>query len=407
MNIERVLTELKAFDAIRDGDECKTDSLARIEPVILPEWPNAINTRLLSALEKIGLSSPYQHQYHAVEEAMTGANVVLECPTASGKTLAFAIPILNKLIDHPSHHALLIYPMKSVATDQCTQINELCKRLPGPTRLYAQPYDGNVPNTQKRTIRQNPPAIIATNPEYLNSAMLGNKHQWEGFLTNLRYVVIDEMHEYRGFFGSNMSLLIRRFNLQLTRLGTKPQYFLSSATCANPKTHAENLTGMLNWTAIQAKNAFRPKRDFIFINPNIRDFKYRDIFRRRIVQASLACHKLGLHILVFCQSKNFLEETLIRCREKARTHNMEPSAFQPFHADLSADDRREIQQDIKTGSASVVFTTTALELGIDIGGLDGRHSRWLPCKYYVRVATNRPCRAELGQRLLRSVLCYE
>ena len=331
----------------------------------------AVNTSVQHALDKIGVSSPYQHQYEAVERATTGANVVMECPTASGKTLGFAIPVLNTLLQNPQSHALLIYPMKAVTSDQCRQINEMCERLPASSSLQAKPYDGNVPTAQRRSIRENPPAIVATNPEYLNSAFLGHSHQWMRFLRNLKYVVIDEMHEYRGFFGSNMSLLLRRFILQLTRLGTEPQYFMSSATCANPRRHAENLTGIADWTLVQAKHALRPKRDFIFINPQIRDFKYRDIFRRRIVQASLACHKLGLQTLVFCQSKNFLEETLIRCREKAANCNMAPNAFQPFHADLSTGDRQRIQQDIKTGTARVVFTTTALELGIDIGGLDG------------------------------------
>ena len=133
----------------------------------------------------------------------------------------------------------MIYPMKALAFDQREQIRQLCD----PLSFDSWPYDGDTDEEHKKILRANPPPILLTNPEYLNMSFLAWKNQWEKFLRNLRYVVIDEMHEYRGFFGSNMALLLRRFFLHLKRIGSSPQVFLSTATCANPQEHTRTLTG--------------------------------------------------------------------------------------------------------------------------------------------------------------------
>ena len=163
----------------------------------------------------------------------------MESPTASGKTLAFTAPMLHSLVRNEGSYALMIYPMKALAFDQRTQIEQLCQ----PLNIESWTYDGDTPDDCKKMIRDNPPQILLTNPEYLNLSFLGSRGSWNPeFLRNLRYVVIDEMHEYRGFFGSNMALLLRRFFLHLHRIGVKPRVFLSTATCANPQEHASTVS---------------------------------------------------------------------------------------------------------------------------------------------------------------------
>lgn len=292
--------------------------------------------------------------------------MVLESPTASGKTLAFTVPMLDTLVRDRSAHALMIYPMKALAYDQRIQIEQFCK----PLSIKAATYDGDTSKTRKDQLKQNPPPILLTNPENINMAFLGWRNQWENFLRNLKYVVVDEMHEYRGFFGGNMALLLRRFFLYLDSIGANPRIFLSSATCANPEEHAINLTGR-DIEVVPAGNVLRPKRHFLFVNPNVPDYRRKEIVRLRVEQAALAVLTEGLQSFVFCPTKRFLEEACKHCRSAAEKNNIDPERIQPFHADMKPTDKQKIQQKIKDGSISIVFTTNALELGLDIGGLDG------------------------------------
>ena len=184
------------------------------------------------------------------------------------------------------------------------------------------------------------------------------------------------MHEYRGYFGSNVSMLLRRFAHHLASLGTHPQFFLSSATCANAREHAENLTG-LKFEEVNASDGFRPSRHFYFIQPAIPDFQYWDILQLRTVNAGLACIAQGKAVLAFCPTRNFAESchrTAMREVEKLRQDgrtSIDPQTIRVFRAGLSTDMRHEIQEGLKSGAVRLVFTTNALELGIDIGGLDG------------------------------------
>ncbi len=184
-------------------------------------------------------------------------------------------------------------------------------------------------------------------------------------------MVIDEIHEYHGFFGGNMALLLRRFFLHLDRIGASPRVFLSTATCANPEEHARNLTGRRNVELVSARDVFRPKRHFVFVKPDIPDFRYRDSLRLRVENTALCILEEGLQALVFCPTKRFLEDAFRDCQRKAKKHGLNPKRISAFHADLKSENRQEIQQKVKAGDINMVFTTNALELGLDIGGLDG------------------------------------
>ena len=364
-DMSELLARLKTFDAIRDDDQIRVGTVDRIEPQYEDRWPVNLHPAVSDVLNCSGIKKPYSHQYEAVAKSLTGADVVLESPTASGKTLAFTVPMLHTLKTEPGSHAMMIYPMKALAFDQRTQIQELCE----PLDIQSWSYDGDTDPTHRNLLRSHPPEILLTNPEYLNTSFLGWREQWGEFLGNLKYVVIDEMHEYRGFFGSNMALLLRRFFLYLDRIGVSPQVFLSTATCANPVEHAKNLTGR-EVEEISSKNSLRPKRHLVFIRPEIPDFRYREILQLRIENAALALMSEGMQTLIFCPTKRFLEDAFRNCQRRAEEQGIDPDRISPFHADMKSDDRQIIQQKIKSGEIGVVFATNALELGLDIGGLD-------------------------------------
>lgn len=374
MDIDQLIARLKEFDALRDADSIKRGSLDRMKPEYAEAWPDRLHPAVVGALEALGRSRPYQHQIEAIERSLDGDDVVMESPTASGKTLAFAVPMLDALVRDRDARALLLYPTKALALDQRGAMHELCAeiQLPGGRKIESWPYDGNVPEKERTAIRQAPPEMLMTNPEYLNMSFLAYREQWEknGFLRNLEYIVIDEMHEYRGFFGGNMALLLRRFLLHLQHLGISPRIFMATATCANPVEHAEALTGR-TMRRVSARDSLRPKREFAFINPEIPDFQSRDIFRLRIQHAALACLKEDLQTLIFCPSKKFIEEAYSRCRAACEEHGLDADLLTVFHADMKAERKEAVQQRIKEGTIRVIFSTNALELGMDIGGMDG------------------------------------
>ena len=366
MDLTEFRARLKEFDALREEDVIRSGVVENIQPQSADEWPTQLDPAVRDALIQAGIPAPYQHQAEAINRSLQGQDVVLESPTASGKTLAFTAPMLHALVSNPGSHALMIYPMKALAFDQREQIRQFCE----PLGVESWPYDGDTPDEHKSAMRIAPPDILLTNPEYLSMSFLGWCDRWEDFLRKLKFVVIDEMHEYRGFFGSNMALLLRRFFLQLKRLGAEPRIFLSTATCANPVEHARNLTGR-DLEVVSAQKVLRPKRHFLFVKPEIPDHRYWQILQLRVEQAALAALEENLQVLVFCPTKRFLEDAFRRCRGKAEDLGFNPEVVSAFHADLKHEKRQEIQQRIKSGNISVVFTTNALELGLDIGGLDG------------------------------------
>ncbi len=372
LDIEHFLGRLKQLDALRDSDTVRRGELDRIEPRYADEWPRQLNPAVGEALTQAGIAQPYQHQADAIALSLSGADVVMESPTASGKTLSFTAPMLHALKQTRDSHALMIYPMKALAFDQREQIRHICE----PLGVESWPYDGDASEDIKTCLRESPPHILLTNPEYLNMSFLASRESWNKhakgsrFLRNLRYVVIDEMHEYRGFFGSNMALLLRRFFLHLSRIEAHPQVFLSTATCANPREHAQSLTGR-DMEVVSARNVLRPRRHFLFVDPEIPSFQYREVLQLRIEQAALTALTEGLQVLVFCPTKRFLEGAFRNCRRKADEQGFDPDQISAFHADLKSEQRQDIQQEIKAGRVRVVFTTNALEIGLDVGGLDG------------------------------------
>lgn len=366
--MDSLVQALYDFDALREGDQISQDIADRVEPTFADTSVfQQINPKIVRALRRQGVNSLYTHQGKAIDEALQGKNIVLEAPTASGKTLSFSIPMMQNLLEDPGGHALMMYPMNAVANDQRDQLAHILESV----GLSSAAYNGDTRQSTRKRLRDSPPDILITNPEMLHFTFLGWNKLWTSFLKNLRFVVIDEMHEYRGYFGSNMSLLLRRFAHHMVSMGVSPQYFLATATCANPEEHAKNLTGQ-DFQLIQASGKSSPKRHFVFIDPDIpTDNRFYNMFRRRIVNAALACITQDKSVIIFCPTIKFAESCYSLILRLFGENNIDPGIARLFKAGITAKEKSDVQTGMKSGSVRVVFSTNALELGIDVGGLDG------------------------------------
>ena len=376
MDFEAFKAKLYDSKALRESDELQEGTVDRINPEYADTWPTGIHPCLRIELIKYlhkklpnaDNRRPYKHQAEAIELALEGHDVVLESPTASGKTLAFTVPLLNALLHNPHARAIMVFQMNALSFDQSSKVRELAE----PLGITVEEYHGGVKDKRKRQeIRENPPRIILTNPEYMNNPLLGwRKQHWHEFLSNLSFIVLDEMHLYYGYFGSNMALLMRRFLLYLQKQGASPQIFLSTATCNNSRALAKALTGR-HAQLVQARDALRPKRSFLFVKPTISEDRYWKQFRQRIENATLSLLEQDRRALVFCPTIRFLSDAFKNCQQEMAKKKQNASLLAEFHAKLLSDKKLETQNSIKLGECKVVLTTNALEVGLDIGGLDG------------------------------------
>jgi DEAD/DEAH box helicase domain-containing protein len=333
----------------------------------LERFPPAVRKALVSQ----GVRALYAHQAEAIDRILAGDDVLLEAPTASGKTLCFNIPLVLGLLEDTQSHALIVHPMKALSNDQRRQFEELAGSLEGAgnRRLESWIFDGDLEPEHRKLLKAHPPAVLFTNPEMLHQSFLGWQEQWVGFLSRLKFVILDEIHEYRGYFGTNVALLLRRFFARLSQLGVRPQLVLATATCGNAEEHAYRLTGR-RCALVRAATAMRPERHFAFINPDIADFQFHEIYQLRIARAALACVASNLSALIFCPSRRFAEETAIRAKKDATKYGLDPETIAPYRAGFDAELRREIEDGLRTGRFRAVFSTNALEIGVDIGRLD-------------------------------------
>ena len=374
-----LLEALRTFDALRDGEAGEDQVKCSVLDSISPDYAkdrviDGLGDELRAALEKRGIKSLYQHQAEAIKRALEGKNVVLQAPTASGKTLAFQIPMLNSLRNQGTH-ALMLYPTKALAMDQREQLSKLTNITLG-SRIQSWWYDGDTDREHRALLRERPPSILITNPDMLHNSFLGHAEKWKSFYQGLKWVIVDEMHEYRGYFGSNVAMILRRLSFHLATIGVRPQFFLCSATCANAREHASNLTG-LEFVEVNANNRMRPRREFMFVQPDIADYHYWDILQLRTVKAGLACLAEGKSALAFCPTRKFAEECHSKAIAELEKHReagdvlVAPNAVRVFRSGLASEERHAVQEGLRKGEVRLVFTTNALEMGIDIGGLDG------------------------------------
>src|SRR5881398_2130266 len=325
--------------------------------------PDELHPKVREALAAQGIKSLYAHQAEAWEAAARGENLIVTTGTASGKTLAFNLPVLDALAREPKQRALYLYPTKALAQDQLRSLSSF--RLP---RLRAAIYDGDTEAERRWQVRKWA-NLVLTNPDMLHVGVLPHHDRWGDVLSNLRYVIVDEAHVYRGVFGSHVANVLRRLRRLARIYGAEPQLLLASATIANAGELAHALTGE-EATVVEDDAAPRAERTIALWNPPLLD---AELGQRASVlgEASLLLAGLvgrGLRTICFAKSRKSAE--LIHRFASDRLDAATAARLAPYRAGYTPQQRREIERRLVEGDLLGVTSTDALELGIDIGDLD-------------------------------------
>lgn len=319
-----------------------------------------LSHELKQALESRGIARLYTHQAEALDAARAGRNVLAVTPTASGKTLVFALPVLEAVRRDPGTRALFLYPTKALAQDQLAGFRDLAMAL-GPFQVPRfEIYDGDTPPHVRKKIKADPPEVLITNPDMLHLGILARHQDWESFLRSLRFIVLDELHVYRGVFGAHVHHILRRLLRLCARVGARPQVLAASATVGNPAEFAELLVGE-PFHAVERSGAPRAPREVLFVNP-VMVSPYTAAVR--VVAEAMAA---GKRTIAFTKARR-ITELLHTWLVRQAPHLAAKVA--PYRAGYLPEERRRIEARLFQGDLLGVLTTSALELGIDVGGLD-------------------------------------
>ena len=324
---------------------------------------NDLLPELKQLLTTLGIKELYRHQAEAINQVTSGNNILVATPTASGKSLIYNLPVFTELINSPNARALYLFPLKALAQDQVKTINTMAELLPdhfaARGRQAAAVYDGDTTAYMRKKIRENLPGILVTNPDMLHLSMLPYQDTWGHLFSNLTHVILDEVHTYRGVFGSHMAWLIRRLQRTCRLYGSDPVFLLSSATIGNPEELGSNLIDA-EIKIITESGAPRPARHVILLNP----LESAPAAASMLLQA--AVHR-NLRTIVYTQSRKMTELITIWTERRLKERK---GCIASYRAGFLPEDRREIEQQLTDGSLLGVISTSALELGIDIGNLE-------------------------------------
>ncbi|PYR64962.1 MAG: helicase [Acidobacteria bacterium] len=335
-------------------------------------FPDAVDARLRQVLAARGIEQLYTHQSAAIDHTLAGRNVVITTPTASGKTLCYNAPVLSAILKDPSARALYLFPTKALAQDQLAELHELADRLSHLSELEIGvfTYDGDTPQDARRAIRGRA-HVVLSNPDMIHSGILPHHPRWAKLFENLRYVVIDELHAYRGVFGSHLTNVLRRMRRICQHYGSSPTFICSSATIANPKELAEALVEQ-PFELVSESGAPRGEKFFLFVNPPVvnQQLGIRRSYlaeTRRIAGEFL---ERQLQLIVFAQSRLTTEILTTYLKDDFGGQPGTQEQIRGYRGGYLPQRRREIEKGLREGSVRAVVSTNALELGIDIGALD-------------------------------------
>ena len=324
---------------------------------------------LQSSLMQLGITGLYSHQATALECIRRGENIVVATPTSSGKSLIYNIAVTEKLLAYPDAKALYLFPIKALSQDQLETLETFFGAIrteQDEASFQAAVYDGDTTPYRRAKIRQKPPQILLTNPDMLHYALLPFHGKWEAFWEKLRFVVIDEMHTYRGVFGSHVGQVFRRLRRICKHYGSEPQFILLSATIANPIDLARQLIGLDagDFTVVRDHGAPQALRHFVFFEPEEGNPSPVSSVAAQLI---VAAAKAGLKTIAFTQSRRLTELLHMSVLRQAPRLSKRVSSYR---AGFLPEDRRTIERQLAGGTLDAVISTSALELGIDIGGLD-------------------------------------
>lgn len=327
-------------------------------------WPDMESDKSRMVFEKAGIKKLYLHQKEAVEMILKGTHTVVATPTASGKSLIYNLPVVERLFENHHSRALYLFPLKALARDQLSTIEALLNIAHtisgvGGALFTADVYDGDVTTYARGKIRSNPPNVLLTNPEMLHLSMLAHHHLWERFFRNLQFVVVDEVHTYRGVMGSHMAWVFRRLIRVCRFYGSDPVFVFCSATIDNPRELASELTGV-EVELVNASSAPSGKKEILLMGG------IAGAAQSAIQLMHAAIHR-GLRTIVYTQSRKITE--LIAMWASQRAGRL-ASTISAYRGGFLPEERRDIETKLASGELLCVVSTSALELGIDIGALD-------------------------------------
>src|SRR5580693_9810525 len=330
--------------------------------------PESTAPVLRKALEARGIPRLYTHQAAALEHADAGRNVVVVTPTASGKTLCYNLPVLNRLTAEPGARAMYLFPTKALAEDQLHEFQAAVDAMGSPIRAFT--YDGDTPRDARRQIRERA-NVVLTNPDMLHSGILPHHTKWAKCFENLRYVVIDELHYYRGVYGSHLANLLRRLKRICEFYGSAPQFICCSATIANPKELAEALTES-PFELVNRNGAPSGEKYFVFYNPPVvnRQLGIRRGYLQETRRIAIEFIERHQQTLVFANSRLATEILVKYLRDAIERGPLPGDAIRGYRGGYLPRERREIERKLREGDIRAVVATNALELGVDIGSLD-------------------------------------
>jgi len=338
------------------------------KPADLTEFPESLSPQLQDQLRLMGINALYAHQSHAFQKVREGFNVAIVSGTASGKTLCYNLPVIDRMIKSPGGKALYLFPTKALAQDQLKNLQETLHdiNIPGMNRVNI--YDGDTPQHLRSAIRRES-SIILTNPDMLHTGILPHHTAWKDFFAALSFVVIDEMHAYRGVFGSHVANVIRRLKRICRFYGSQPQFILTSATIANPKALAEGLIEK-PVTVIDQDGSPHGEKHFLIYNPPFIDKKL-GIRQSSLLEGSYLAGELieeNIQTIVFGRTRRSIELILTYLRQRDASQN--PNRVRGYRSGYLSKERRAIEEGLRRGDVQGVVATSALELGIDIGSMD-------------------------------------
>ena len=335
-------------------------------------FPDALDDRLKQALRARGIDQLYTHQAEAIEHALAGRHAVVITPTASGKTLCYNAPVLQAILQDSASRALYLFPTKALAQDQLAELQAMCETIERQSgeRVGVFTYDGDTPQDARRTIRSRA-HLVLSNPDMVHSGILPHHPRWAKLFENLRYVIIDELHAYRGVFGSHLCNVLRRLRRICRHYGSNPVFLCSSATIANPRELAERLTEQA-FELVDKSGAPRGEKFFVFVNPPVVNHQL-GIRRSYLGEARRVASeflKRNLQLIVFAQSRLATEILTTYLKDDFEGIPGAPERIRGYRGGYLPLRRREIEKGLRDGAVRAVVSTNALELGIDIGALD-------------------------------------
>jgi DEAD/DEAH box helicase domain-containing protein len=335
---------------------------------VFADMPAAVDARLRIALEKRGINRLYVHQADAFERISAGRNVAIVTPTASGKTLCYNLPVLNLLLNDGGARAMYLFPTKALAEDQLHEFNAAVEEMGSEIRAFT--YDGDTPQDARKAVRQRA-NVVLTNPDMLHSGILPHHTRWARYFENLKFVVVDELHYYRGVYGSHLANLLRRLARICEFYGSKPQFICCSATIANPRELAQALTGE-ECELIERNGAPRGEKYFIFYNPPVvnRQLGIRRSYINETRRLALEFIERNLQTLVFANNRLATEVLVTYLKDACDRKPIPSDTVRGYRGGYLPKERREIERHLRDGQIRAVVATNALELGIDIGSLD-------------------------------------